>query len=1077
MLYLSFFSKILNRRILFKKNNYPFIGLFLIFIILLQSLSAIFIPFGISPVGNSVESAQASGENWYETGGTWNYRKQIIVNHNKVEEDLTDFPVLISFADAQLKSVSNGGNVENSSGYDLLFTSSDGSTKLSYEIEKYDSATGEIVAWVKAPSLSASADTVIYLYYGNDDISESLQDVVGDTWSDGYKVVSHFSDFDGSYMLDSTYINDLYVIYLDTSPGKINEAQSFSADSYADGGNHSNISEITFEAWVKPTLSDWTKKKQIIISGESELAPIRIDYAEGMQSDFKDLRFLDRNGSLLEYNIISYTASTFANIILDLALVPDSQVVYMYYGNPLALDSTSYSYFKIPELTGWAHRYELATVHFHNKFWVMGGLGEHSLYSDVWSSVDGINWTQETTAPWVAREGFQSVVFDDKIWVMGGNDEVGNELNDVWSSVDGINWTQETTHAPWVAREGFQSVVFDDKIWVMGGGKYGSWDTLNDVWSSVDGINWIQETANASWHTRQEFKSVVFDDKIWVMGGYYGVWNEINDVWSSTDGINWIQETANASWSAREGFQSVVFDDKIWVMGGNDAGSDPLNDVWSSVDGINWIQETANASWSAREEFQSVVFDDKIWVMGGRDFDWSFLNDIWSSADGISWFHDSAPFFAYSFGDAQDFSGALGVILDAVDNYNLSVNGDNIPVDEWTHLALTNNGTVQRYYINGELISSQNKAIVTTNLELCIGTSCWYSFPFLGAIDEARVSSNARSAGWIKTQYNNQSGTSTFYALSRQEAYGVNLPSNFSFDSYSNKIQLFWQANGNDETTEYYISNLTQSANSPWQTTLNYEFTNLDCNTTYQIQIKARKNGLETVYDNYSVPTANCGFVLIPPSPSTNNPSKPVSEESQEEDAVTNEVDNEGGKGDVSPEEFGNISNEEKPPSSASTINPTPPLFERNISFGNRGEDVKQLQGFLKQLNFFPSNINANGNFGPATLQAVKNFQKAHGINPTGFVGPITLKALNYQNIVSNPNYQFNQDLKYNDRNQDVAQLQTHLRERAFFPLSVSSTGWFGPITQRAVNLFKKIYDLVPNRIVDGPMRDLLNVE
>lgn len=149
--------------------------------------------------------------------------------------------------------------------------------------------------------------------------------------------------------------------------------------------------------------------------------------------------------------------------------------------------------------------------------------------------------------------------------------------------------------------------------------------------------------------------------------------------------------------------------------------------------------------------------------------------------------------------------------------------------------------------------------------------------------------------------------------------------------------------------------------------------------------------------------------------------------------------------------------------------------FAKSFSLGDNGSEVKSLQVFLRQLNFFPQDVEANGNFGPATLQAVKDFQKANGINPTGFVGPVTLKALNGQQIVSKSDYEFNQDLKYGDKNEDVKQLQNNLKDRAFFPKTVPSTGFFGPITERAVNLFKKIYNLIPDGLVDEDMRGVLN--
>jgi hypothetical protein len=56
------------------------------------------------------------------------------------------------------------------------------------------------------------------------------------------------------------------------------------------------------------------------------------------------------------------------------------------------------------------------------------------------------------------------------------------------------------------------------------------------------------------------------------------------------------------------------------------------------------------------------------------------------------------------------------------------------------------------------------------------------------------------------------------------------------------------------------------------------------------------------------------------------------------------------------------------------------------IKSGDRGSDVTELQTKLK--------ITADGVFGPATQNAVEDFQAAHGLTPDGIVGPKTWKAL-----------------------------------------------------------------------------------
>lgn len=56
------------------------------------------------------------------------------------------------------------------------------------------------------------------------------------------------------------------------------------------------------------------------------------------------------------------------------------------------------------------------------------------------------------------------------------------------------------------------------------------------------------------------------------------------------------------------------------------------------------------------------------------------------------------------------------------------------------------------------------------------------------------------------------------------------------------------------------------------------------------------------------------------------------------------------------------------------------------LLLGSTGDDVKKLQEKLKIL--------ADGDFGHITLEAVKEFQQAHGLTPDGKVGPYTWEKL-----------------------------------------------------------------------------------
>ncbi len=58
---------------------------------------------------------------------------------------------------------------------------------------------------------------------------------------------------------------------------------------------------------------------------------------------------------------------------------------------------------------------------------------------------------------------------------------------------------------------------------------------------------------------------------------------------------------------------------------------------------------------------------------------------------------------------------------------------------------------------------------------------------------------------------------------------------------------------------------------------------------------------------------------------------------------------------------------------------------------GDQGSDVAEIQGQLASMGY---DVVADGDFGPATAEAVKSFQAAHGMTADGLVGPSTYSAL-----------------------------------------------------------------------------------
>jgi RHS repeat-associated protein len=209
--------------------------------------------------GNLISMGGSTSLAWYNATGTWTDRKQITIDESKISgsTSLTDFPFLFSVTDPSLKTVANGGKVGKTDGSDILFTSGDGVTKLAHEIEKYVPTTGEVIAWIKIPSLSATTNTKLLIYYGNA-AAANQQNRTG-TWNTNYKGVWHVNNA----LTDST-VNAKNLTNsgsTNTTAGKIGEARAFDGISqlaYTTSLPTVVTNNFTLSAWVKPNEASTT---------------------------------------------------------------------------------------------------------------------------------------------------------------------------------------------------------------------------------------------------------------------------------------------------------------------------------------------------------------------------------------------------------------------------------------------------------------------------------------------------------------------------------------------------------------------------------------------------------------------------------------------------------------------------------------------------------------------------------------------------------------------------------------------------------------------------------------------------
>ena len=155
--------------------------------------------FFLASLFNAVSAA------WLDAA--WTNRKEIVIQSSQVDADLTDFPVYVDLSD-----LNDGGNffsTVQSDGRDIRITTSDGETEVPFELVAIDTSgsTGEL-HFKATGTLSSSANTTFYIYYGNSGATAyGATDTYGseNVWTNSYAGVWHLNeDPDTGTAFDST---------------------------------------------------------------------------------------------------------------------------------------------------------------------------------------------------------------------------------------------------------------------------------------------------------------------------------------------------------------------------------------------------------------------------------------------------------------------------------------------------------------------------------------------------------------------------------------------------------------------------------------------------------------------------------------------------------------------------------------------------------------------------------------------------------------------------------------------------------------------------------------------------------
>lgn len=196
--------------------------------------------------------------NWYNY--SWPYRLKLTIEADKVDADLTDYPVYLNLANLPSSFHSH---VNQTDARDIRITKGDGTTELPREVVFYNSSTdtGE-VHFKYSGTLSGTTDTDVYIYYGNTGASDYATTATygrNNVWDSAYKGVWHLNESSGTHYDSTSNNNDSTAISVatqGTANAKIGGADDFNGTtSYINLGTGSSLDfagDATLQAWIYP---------------------------------------------------------------------------------------------------------------------------------------------------------------------------------------------------------------------------------------------------------------------------------------------------------------------------------------------------------------------------------------------------------------------------------------------------------------------------------------------------------------------------------------------------------------------------------------------------------------------------------------------------------------------------------------------------------------------------------------------------------------------------------------------------------------------------------------------------------
>ncbi len=716
------------------------------------------------------------------------YYKEIAIDHTKVSGSsaLLNFPLLVSLFDSDLQDHTQ------QDGDDIAFYN--GIEWLNHEIElfnqEFNGTHAQLVAWVCIPSLSATSDTTIYMYYGNSTISS--QENPEGVWNYNYKGVWHLKEdpsLSGPQIKDSTsnyYHGTSYGSMTSDNQveGQVGGSVKFDGlNDYINLGPDLGLkltNAFTIEAWYSGIYNTTVDTRSPIYSNGfsySDSIGIRI---EGFHSNSgREARIAIGDGTSYDYIRSDYQISD--NIWTHLVGTYDGTTLKLYINGTKQIEELFMNI---------AYNTNNATLGINLDYMVQ-------CYEGLIDEFRILN--KACSADWITTE--YNNQFDPNSFY-----NLSSAMRVYIPTIYDFNYYKEITIDHMKVSGSSALLNFPVLVSILDSDLHDYAQADGDDIAFYDGSEWLDHEIELYSHSYSPNQAQLV------------AWVRIPSLSPFTDTKIYMYY-GNSTMESQENPLGVWDNNYVAIYHLNDAPSGIANDVLDSTfygnDGITngSMDETSLINSQIGMGFKLDGVDDFINTSKSSSLDsvseegtlslW--INWVDSSKTGLyqrimttsNRFNKISPFHRDGFEWAVNQNGDNFFYPWGADglNYNLKLNPFTNGI--WHNLVLTLDYSIKNVtmYLDGSPIAFDTVNVDTYWTQLAeLEDWLWGASinitqlgHFEGKFDEIRVSKITRSADWIATEYNNQYSPNSFYAIS--SAIETYVPTIYDF-SYLKEITI-----------------------------------------------------------------------------------------------------------------------------------------------------------------------------------------------------------------------------------------------------------------------------------------------